>query len=80
MFSKVRSFVRTHVIDDVPDEIDACLDCGVVQCLDSRYDCCPHRLAQAAAACAARTGGGTNGAEALGPDGDQGQARNITSA
>ena len=42
-----RSFVRKHIVDDVPDEMAACFDCDVARCPDDKYETCPNRLAQA---------------------------------
>ena len=50
-----RTFVRKHIIAHVPDEISACLDCGAVQCLNSKYETCPGRSAEVAALRATRT-------------------------
>jgi hypothetical protein len=43
-----RAFVSKHIVAHVPDEMAACLDCGVVQCLNSKYETCPSRLAEVA--------------------------------
>ena len=50
-----RTFVRKHIIAHVPDEMAACLDCGAVQCLNSKYETCPGRLAEVALLRATRT-------------------------
>ena len=39
---------ETHRFAHVPDEMAACLDCGAVQCLNSKYETCPDRLAEVA--------------------------------
>ncbi len=49
MFSDVLSrFVRRHIVDEVPDEMSACLDCSVADCSHERYRACQHRLEVAA--------------------------------
>jgi hypothetical protein len=50
----IRDFTTRHLVDEVPDEMSACLDCGEVQCLNDKYQTCPNRLAQAAVLSAAR--------------------------
>jgi hypothetical protein len=50
------TFVRKNLVDDVPDEMAACLDCDAMQCLNGEYETCPTRLIRAAALSAARTG------------------------
>jgi len=49
MFSAIWSLVRNWIVTDVPNEMDACLDCNAMQCTDDQYASCPHRLAHAAA-------------------------------
>jgi hypothetical protein len=49
MSYNLRTFIREHLVDEVPDEMSACLDCGAIQCRDGRYEDCPNRLARAAA-------------------------------
>jgi hypothetical protein len=55
-----RLLARKYIAYDVPDEMAACFNCGVVRCPDSRYETCPYRLARAAALRA--TDGGTEAA------------------
>jgi hypothetical protein len=45
----LRRFYRRNVVADVPDELSACLDCGRVECAESKWQSCPNRLARAAA-------------------------------
>ena len=45
----LRRFFGRYVVDDVPDELSACLDCGRVECAESKFQSCPNRLARAAA-------------------------------
>jgi hypothetical protein len=40
-----RRFVRRYIVDDVADEMDACLDCDETECPEERYKTCPRRLA-----------------------------------
>ncbi|CAH2599553.1 protein of unknown function [Rhodovastum atsumiense] len=42
------SMVSRHVIADVPEEMDLCLDCGSLSCRDADYQRCMRRLAHAA--------------------------------
>jgi hypothetical protein len=42
-----RAFVTRNVIDNVPNEMAACLDCDEVKCSGDRYDHCAVRLATA---------------------------------
>jgi hypothetical protein len=42
-----RDIVKKNVIDNVPNEITACLDCDEVECSGERYDHCALRLATA---------------------------------
>lgn len=42
-------FLNRHIVADVPDEMAACLDCAVAQCRESKFQNCPHRIAQATA-------------------------------
>jgi hypothetical protein len=46
--SKIHDFVVKHIVADVPEAMSACLDCGVVQCVDSKWETCPNRLAREA--------------------------------
>ena len=49
MFSDVLSrFIRRYVVDEVPDEMSACLDCSATVCSRERYRTCQHRLEVAA--------------------------------
>jgi hypothetical protein len=41
-----RAFVSKHIVAHVPDETAACLDCGVVQCLNSKYETCSRPCGQ----------------------------------
>lgn len=54
MTAALKAFVSKHIVAEVKDEMDACLDCNVAQCLSNRYLSCPHRLEHAAAQSAAR--------------------------
>jgi len=49
MFGALWTFVRNHIVDEVPDEMSACLECRDLDCRDSRYETCPNRLQRAAA-------------------------------
>jgi hypothetical protein len=42
-----RRFLRWYIADDVPDEMDVCLDCDETECSEERYKTCPRRLASA---------------------------------
>ena len=56
MFDWLRRFFERHVVADVPDELSACLECGEIQCVDSKFSNCPNRLARVAALKASRLG------------------------
>jgi hypothetical protein len=47
MFRWLRSLIRREVIDDVPPELDLCLDCGEVACSEARFQACAKRRARA---------------------------------
>jgi hypothetical protein len=49
MLNWLRGLFSRHVIAEVPEELSACLNCGVLQCSQERWVTCPHRLAEAAA-------------------------------
>ena len=55
MFRELWTFLIGHLVEEVPDEMAACLDCGTVDCRASRYNTCPNRLSRAAALRAARS-------------------------
>jgi hypothetical protein len=44
MFHNLWTFIKKQIVTDVPDETDACLDCGVADCFASQYDTCFYRL------------------------------------
>jgi hypothetical protein len=46
---KLWEFLTTRLVEDVPDELSSCLDCGAFQCRDEQYETCPNRLAREAA-------------------------------
>jgi hypothetical protein len=50
----LHEFWRRHFVDDVPIEMDLCLDCGVLNCLEDRFKECPPRKARAAELAAER--------------------------
>jgi hypothetical protein len=49
MFAKFWSAIKRRVVEEVPDEMSACLDCGELQCEDGRYATCQNRLRTSAA-------------------------------
>jgi hypothetical protein len=49
MFKRFMAFLTRHIVTDVPDEIAACMECGVTQCVEGKFRNCPNRLARAAA-------------------------------
>ena len=55
MLGKLWAFVRKHLVNEVPDEMSACLDCGAIQCKDHEFLSCPYRLDRAAALKAAQS-------------------------
>ena len=48
MFPRLHEFWRHNIVDDVPIEMDLCLDCGAVNCLKDRFNECSPRKARAA--------------------------------
>lgn len=55
MFRELWTFLKGHLVEEVPDEMAACLDCGEIDCRAGCYDTCPSRLSRAAALRAARS-------------------------
>jgi hypothetical protein len=49
MLARLWRVLSRNIVTDVRDEISACLDCGVVQCVEKEFRTCPNRLARAAA-------------------------------
>ncbi len=43
------TFLKRHLVGEVPDEMASCLECNAVQCTDDQYLTCPNRLARLAA-------------------------------
>ncbi len=56
MLEKIRGFIIRHVVADVPDEIAACMECNVAECVEGKFRNCPNRLARLAALKAAQAG------------------------
>ncbi len=48
MFGRLWRFLGRQVVENVPDELSACLECSAVQCVDSQWRNCPRRLARVA--------------------------------
>ena len=48
MLSRLRAFFRRNIAADVPPEMSFCLDCGELECSESRFAECPRRKARAA--------------------------------
>ena len=46
MPGRLHDFIKKHIVAEVPDEFEACLDCGAVRCSAERWDACPNRLAR----------------------------------
>lgn len=44
MFARLWAHMKGWLVQEVPDEIAACLDCEAKQCLEGRYRTCPNRL------------------------------------
>jgi hypothetical protein len=57
MFQRFLAFLTRQIVTDVPDEIAACMECGVDQCVEAKFRNCPNRLARVAALKAMRTDG-----------------------
>jgi hypothetical protein len=49
MFATLWTWIIRKLSSEVPEELDACLDCGVISCDEDRFRNCPNRLARAAA-------------------------------
>ncbi len=49
MFDRLWRFLGGQVVENVPDELSACLECGAVQCVDSKWRNCPRRLERVSA-------------------------------
>jgi hypothetical protein len=45
----LRRLFRRYIVDDVPNELSACLECGAIHCSESEFRNCPHRLQRVAA-------------------------------
>jgi hypothetical protein len=54
MLYRLHEFWRRHFVDDVPIEMDLCLDCGMLNCLEDRFKDCAPRKARAAELAAER--------------------------
>jgi hypothetical protein len=54
MFHSLHEFWRYNFVGDVPIEMDLCLDCGVLNCLEDRFKECAPRKARAAELAAER--------------------------
>ena len=48
MLSRLRAFFRRNIAADVSPEMSFCLDCGELECSESRFAECPRRKARAA--------------------------------
>jgi hypothetical protein len=48
MLEKLRAFFVRQIITDMPDEIAACEECNVSQCVEGKFRKCPIRLARVA--------------------------------
>jgi hypothetical protein len=55
MLDTIYALVRKHIVDEVPDAMSACLDCGTLDCRDNIYETCPNRLRAEAALRTARS-------------------------
>lgn len=55
-----RRLIKRHIVDAVPDEMAACLDCGETVCPREKYQTCQYRLRFAESYRQARVHG-TNG-------------------
>jgi hypothetical protein len=56
VFDWLWRFFGRHIVANVPDELSACLECGEIQCVDSKFRNCPNRLARVAVLKASRLG------------------------
>jgi hypothetical protein len=48
MSGVIRNFIRKYIVAEDPNDMNACLDCKIVQCTADEYATCAHRLARAA--------------------------------
>jgi hypothetical protein len=44
-----KSGLTKQIITDVPDEVAACQECNITQCVEGKFRKCPNRLARVAA-------------------------------
>ena len=45
MFKRFLAFLTKQIVTDTPDELAACMECGISQCVEGK---CPNRLARVA--------------------------------
>lgn len=67
MLGELWTWMKRHLVEDVPDDMAACLDCLNLDCQVSRYETCVNRLTRASALRAMRSSRGL-------PEADQGEA------
>jgi hypothetical protein len=44
MFRRQLEKLKRHIVTDVPVDLQACIDCDAIQCLNETYVACPRRL------------------------------------
>jgi hypothetical protein len=57
MLKRFLAFLTRQIVTEVPDELAACMECGISQCVEGKFRKCPNRLARVAALKAMRTNG-----------------------
>ena len=58
MFGEQWTWLKARLVEEVPDDMAACLDCQNLDCRVSRYETCPNRLSRAAVLRAMRSSQG----------------------
>ncbi len=48
MFKRFLAFLTKQIVTDTPDELAACMECGISQCVEGKFRKCPNRLARVA--------------------------------
>jgi hypothetical protein len=61
VLEKLKAFFTRHIVADVPDEIAACMECDVTECVEGKFRNCPNRLARVAALKALRANAAQEG-------------------
>ncbi len=49
MIQRFLAFLTRQIVTEVPDELAACMECGISECVGRKFRKCPNRLARVAA-------------------------------